>query len=257
MAGGADRPVALVTGAARRVGLAMARALAAAGCDVIITYNRSHEEAERAAEGIRAEPGAKVDLYQLDLGDLKAVELFGASMAKGPGRLDVLVHNASIYEPTPLGELTAEQAERAYRVNALAPLLLSKHLAGRLGASAMPGGGAIVAMCDIHAMGEHGLPRKEFAAYAMSKAALAEMVRSLARELAPRVRVNGVAPGVVAFPETGHESEREMQEAYLKRVPLGRSGTPEDAAATVMWLALRATYITGQIVRLDGGRSLL
>lgn len=251
---GADRPVVLITGAARRVGLATARAFAAAGCDLTLTYNRSREEAERAAAAIRQAGAVRIDLHQLDLADLKAVETFAASIR---GRVDVLVHNASIYEPTPLSSLTVEQAERAYRVNALAPLLLSKSLAPRLGASPLAGGGSIVAMCDIHALGEHGLPRKDFAAYAMSKAALAEMVRSLARELAPKVRVNGVAPGVVAFPEFGHESEREMQESYLKRVPLGRSGTPEDAAETIRWLALEATYITGQIIRLDGGRSML
>ncbi len=118
----------------------------------------------------------------------------------------------------------------------------------------MKGGGAVVAMADIHAM---GLPRPAFSAYAMSKAALVEMVRSLARELAPRVRVNGVAPGVVAWPEQGYESESGAQAAYLKRVPLARAGAPEEAAAAVAWLAMDATYVTGQILRLDGGRSLM
>jgi pteridine reductase len=109
-------------------------------------------------------------------------------------------------------------------------------------------------MADIHAM---GLPRSGFSAYAMSKAALVELIRSLARELAPRVRVNGVAPGVVAWPEEGYEADEEAQRAYLKRVALERAGTPEDAAAAVAWLALDATYVTGQVIRLDGGRSLL
>ena len=127
-----------------------------------------------------------------------------------------------------------------------------------LGASEMRGGGSIVAMCDIHAMGEHGLPRsRDFAAYAMSKAALAEMVRTLARELAPRVRVNGVAPGVAAWPDTGHESDAAAQQAYLGRVPLGRAGTPEECAEVVRWLALDATYLTGEIVRFDGGRNMV
>jgi pteridine reductase len=117
----------------------------------------------------------------------------------------------------------------------------------------MEGGGSIVAMCDIHAMGR---PRKEYLAYSMSKAALAEMVQTLARELAPRVRVNGVAPGVVVFAESGADADPAMQKAYLSRVPLGRSGTPEDAARAVRWLAMEATYVTGEIVRLDGGRWL-
>ena len=132
-------------------------------------------------------------------------------------------------------------------------MLLTKHLAAKLADSPLKGGGAVVALCDMHAMGR---PRKDFSAYSMSKAALAEMVQSLARELAPKVRVNGVAPGVVAFPEAGHESDPEMQKAYLSRVPLQRAGTPEDAAEAVRWLALDATYVTGEIVRLDGGRWL-
>ena len=102
------------------------------------------------------------------------------------------------------------------------------------------------------------MPRaREFVAYAMSKAALAEMVRSLARELAPRVRVNGVAPGVAAWPESGRESDVEAQQAYLKKVPLARAGTPEECAEVVRWLALEATYLTGEIVRFDGGRNMV
>jgi pteridine reductase len=108
-------------------------------------------------------------------------------------------------------------------------------------------------MCDIHAMGR---PRKGFAPYSMSKAALAEMVRSLARELAPEVRVTGVAPGVVAWPEEGFESDPAAQAAYLRRVPLGRSGTPQEAAEAVRWLAMDATYVTGLVLPLDGGRRL-
>jgi pteridine reductase len=116
----------------------------------------------------------------------------------------------------------------------------------------------MVAMCDIHALGEHGLPRShEYLAYAMSKAALAEMVRSLARELAPRVRVNAVAPGVAAWPESGRESDKAAQQAYLSKVPLARAGTPEECAEVVRWLALEATYLTGEIIRFDGGRNML
>lgn len=170
----------------------------------------------------------------------------------------MLIHNASTYDRTPLDSLTADQALAAYRVNALAPLLLSAGLAPLLSRSNLRHGGAIVAMCDIHALGEHGLPRsRDFAAYAMSKAALAEMVRTLARELAPRVRVNGVAPGVAAWPDSGHESDAASQSAYLSRVPLARAGTAEEAAEVVRWLALDATYLTGEIIRVDGGRNML
>lgn len=244
------RPVALVTGGAVRVGGATALALARAGCDLRLTYRTSEREARALAERLSA-AGARAELHRLDLGDASAVEAFARRGAAEWERLDVLVHNASSYAPSPLGELSADEALAHYRVNALAPLLLSAHLAQRLAASPLPGGGAIVAMCDIHAMGR---PRPGFAAYEMSKAALEAMVKALARDLAPRVRVNGVAPGVVAFPDSGPDSDPEMQRKYLSRVPLGRSGTPEEAAEVVRWLALDATYTTGQIVRVDGGR---
>jgi pteridine reductase len=254
------RPLALITGAAKRVGRATTLALAKSGCDVIITYRGSASEAQATiAEAVAL--GGSADecrAMQLNLDDPESTEAFALDLARTLPRLDVLVHNASTYERTPLASLTAQAALAAYRVNALGPLLLSKHLGPLLAASEMPGGGSIVAMCDIHAMGEHGLPRSQgFAAYAMSKAALAEMVRTLARELAPRVRVNGVAPGVAAWPEQGHESDVETLRAYLTKVPLGRAGTPEECAEVVRWLALEAHYLTGEIVRFDGGRNMV
>lgn len=245
----ADRPLALVTGGAKRVGAATARALAGAGCDLIVTYRGSAKEAEDLAYSL----DAGVRLVKLDLGDLDQVERIGAELAGSIKRLDVLVHNASNYFPTPLAETDPARAQNLYNVNALGPLLLTKHLAHALAASDRPGGGSIVCMADIHSMGR---PRSGFAAYSMAKAALVEMVHSLARELAPAVRVNGVAPGVVKWPDEGYESDSEAQQAYLGRVPLKRSGTPEDAAEAVRWLALDAAYTTGQIVRVDGGRYL-
>ncbi len=242
-----DRPLALVTGGAKRVGRAICAELARAGCDVVLTYNTSESEAQQTARDLRARA------LRLDLSDPDEVQRVGEKLARSAGRLDVLVHNASVYAPTPLHELSAEEAIRQYRVNALAPALLTRSLADALRASTRPGGGSIVALADIHAMGR---PRKDFLAYSMSKAALIEMVRTLARELAPRVRVNAIAPGVVAWPEEGYESDRDAQDAYLRRVPLGRAGTPEDAANAVRWLALEATYVTGEVIRLDGGRWL-
>ncbi len=247
-----SRPVVLITGGARRVGLASARAFARAGCDLIITYRESGDDAGAARDEL-SRLGASVRVERLDLGDLAAVEAWGGRMARELPRLDVLVHNASIYAPTPLGTLTGDDVMRFYRVNAAAPLLLSRHLSPRLAESPLAGGGAIVAMADMHVLGR---PRKDFAAYAMAKAALVEMVRTLSRALAPRVRVNAVAPGVVAFPESGYESDAEAQREYVARVPLKRAGTPEDAAEAVRWLALDAHYITGEVVRVDGGRWL-
>ncbi|MFG0275142.1 MAG: SDR family oxidoreductase [Phycisphaerales bacterium] len=248
----AERPVALITGAAKRVGRATALAFVDAGCDLVITYRTSEDEAQELRDEASAR-AATVRLEHLDLNDLDATSALGERLAKDLPRLDVLVHNASIYGPTPLESLAAADALRHYRVNALAPLLLTRDLAPLLRESPLPGGGAVVAMADIHAMGR---PRKQFSAYAMSKAALVEMVRTLARELAPRIRVNAVAPGVVAFPDEGYESSESEQAAYLSRVPLERTGTPEDAAAAVRWLALEARYVTGEVVRVDGGRWL-
>ena len=256
----ASRPLAIITGAAKRVGRASALALAKAGCDIIITYRGSKPEAEQTiADAIAL--GASIEecrAIPIELGDPEAVESLGIDLARTLARLDVLMHNASTYERTPLASVTPESALQAFRINALAPLLLSKHLGPLLAGSDISGGGSIVAMCDIHAMGEHGLPRsRDFAAYSMSKAALAEMVRTLARELAPRVRVNGVAPGVAAWPDSGHESDKAAQQAYLSKVPLARAGTPEECAQVVRWLALEATYLTGEIIRFDGGRNMV
>lgn len=245
-----DRPLVLVTGGAKRVGRAIARRFAQADCDLIITYNSSGEEA-RSARDEFSEFGTETRIEQLELDDLEQFESFHDRLAID--RLDVLVHNASIYFPTPLDKTSPGGAEKLYRVNALAPLLLTKALAPALRRSRLDTGGSVVCMCDMHALGR---PRRDFAAYAMSKAALVEMVRSLARDLAPDVRVNGIAPGVIEWPDEGYESDRETQEKYLSRVPLDRAGTPEDAADLARFLCLDAGYITGEIVRLDGGRWL-
>lgn len=249
----ATRPVALITGATRpgRVGPAIARRLAAAGCHVIVTCR--DQRTDNAIITDAALPPAS-GVVRLALDDLGAVDRAAADLARVLPRLDVLVHNASLYEPTPLATLSAEQLDRFFRVNAVAPLLLSRGLAPMLARSALPGGASIVALADIHALGENGQPRRDFYAYGLSKAALVEAVLILARELAPRVRVNAVAPGVVAFPTSGHESDDAAQARYLTRVPLARAGTPDDAAAAVRWLALEARYTTGQVLRVDGGR---
>ncbi len=249
---GADRPVVLVTGGARRVGAAICRTFARNGFDVVITFNRSRDDAETLAGSLR-DLGVAAVSAPLDLADSHAVKHIADHMARDLPRLDVLVHNASSYDPSPIDSFDADDALRQQTINAISPAVLSTRLAGLLNHSTLPAGGAIVAMCDIHALGR---PRRGYLAYAMSKAALAEMVRSLARDLAPNVRVNGVAPGVVAFPDTGPDSDPEMQRRYLSRIPLGRAGTPDDAAEMVRWLALETRYTTGEIVRLDGGRWL-
>lgn len=250
--GPSSRPVALVTGGIRRVGRVIARTLAQRGCDLILTTRTSLDEAEQCKADL-APLGVGVRVETLDLDDLEAVEALADRLAGELDRLDIIIHNASAYAPTPIESVTANDAMRFMRINAIAPLLLSARLAPLLTGSPRPGGGSIVALADIHAMGR---PRKSLSAYSMSKAALVEMVRSLSRDLAPGVRVNGVAPGVVAWPTDGPDARRAMQEAYLARVPLARAGTPTDAAEAVAWLALDAPYITGTILRVDGGRWL-
>lgn len=247
-----DRPVALVTGGARRVGRAICLELASRGLDILLTYNTGNADAENTLDGARA-LGVDARAAPLDLADTRAVQGWAGAAARSLHRLDVLVHNASTYEPSPLAALDPDRAAWQYAVNALSPLVLSAALAPRLAESPRDGGGSIVAMLDIHA--EHH-PRPDHAAYAMSKAALGAMVRSLAIDLAPGVRVNGVAPGVVAWPESGPDADRDMQARYLARVPLVRAGTPEDAAKAVAFLALDAAYTTGQVLAVDGGRAL-
>lgn len=246
------RPMVLVTGAARRVGRAIVLEFARAGCDVSFTYHASGDEAESLAREAAA-LGAEGTFFQVDLSDAGAVEAFAQDRAEMQSRLDVIVHNAALYEPSPLDEVTLADAERQMRVNAIAPLILTAKLAPLLRQSGLRGGASVIALADIHAMGR---PRRNFGAYAMSKAALVEMVRCLARDLAPEVRVNAVAPGVVAWPESGIDAGPEEQARYLRRIPLRRAGTPEDAAKVVRWLALEATYVTGEVIRVDGGRWL-
>ena len=244
---------AIVIGAARRVGRAVALEFAQAGWDLVLTYRAREAEAlETAAEAgrIAAHAGrqASVTVERLELSDLAAVERFGHAHAGAT--VDALVLCAAAYSRTPFGEITAATAESEMRINALAPLLLVQSMAPALARSALAGGGSVVAFGDIHAMGR---PRRAFAPYLMSKAAVHCMVESLALELGPAVRVNAVAPGVVAWPDDAPAEERA---AYESRIPLARPGTPEDAARMVRSITEDMPYVTGSVFRLDGGRWL-
>ena len=249
------RPRAFVLGGARRVGRAIVLTLAKAGCDVDFSFNTSGSDADETAAAAKA-LGADCTAWPLLLDDAKSAWATADQVANSQGRWDVVVLCASAYQPSPFDRLTPDQLTSAFNVNAASPAAVLQNFLPGLRSSELPGGGAVVTMCDIHAMGETGVPRKEYLAYSMSKAALLEMTLVLARELAPTVRVNGVAPGVVAWPEHGADADPVTQAKYLSRVPLGRAGIPEEAAEAVRWLALDATYCTGQIIRVDGGRSL-
>ncbi len=249
-----SKPLALITGATRRIGFAIAHALASAGFDLILTYRSSTADANSAAAELH-KLGSAVRLERLDLAQPDRVSDLIIRLTDELDRLDVLVHNASSYEPThdttPLD--LSSHTQQLMHINAIAPLMLSLGLAPLIKKSILPSLGSIVALSDIHALGH---PRLNHASYAMSKAALTEMVRSLSRDLAPDIRANAIAPGVVAWPTQGTDADPDMQKRYIQRIPLNRPGTPEDAAQVVRWLAMDAAYITGQIITLDGGRSL-
>ena len=249
-----DRAVALITGGAKRVGAAIATELARRGLDLILTYNTSVDEVEVLAHDLERAHGTNATTLACDLTDPDAAARACRDAANNTGGLDVLVHNAAAYYPTPLDDgVSWSTARDLYAINAGSPLCITAALAPMLRSSTLDGGGTVVAMADIHAMGR---PRQDFAAYGMSKAALIDLVRTLARSLAPEARANAIAPGVVAWPECGYESDENSQQAYLSRVPLQRAGTPEDAAKLVVALALDHAYINGEVIRLDGGRWL-
>lgn len=240
------RPVALVTGAARRVGATIVRRLHGAGYDIVLHHRGSVDDAiALQAELERARPGSCLRL-QADLAAFDRLPELVAQTIGRFGRLDALVNNASAFYPTPIGTVQPAQWDELFASNARAPFFLAQAAAPHLAAAR----GGIVNLVDIYAerpLGQHTV-------YCMAKAALAMMTLSLARELAPAVRVNGVAPGAVLWPEAG-KAEAEQQ-ALLRQVPLQRPGSPEDVAEAVRWLLCDAGYVTGQILRIDGGRSL-
>jgi len=238
--------VALVTGGAQRVGRAVALRLAQAGCDVAITFRHSAEQARRLVSEIRSS-GRRAWAIKADLSDPRCVGHIRNELLGSAGRIDVLVHNASEFTATPWGSLSAEDWSRQMSVNVMVPVLLTQALREELAAD---GGGRVVHFLDIHVMGR---PRVGYAAYNASKAALLEMTYTLALEMAPHVTVNAIAPGVVEWAQAMTEAQKR---SYLARVPLERPGTPQDAASAVLFLVRDADYLTGQIIRVDGGRWL-
>lgn len=235
-----SRPVLLITGGARRVGAAIARTFARAGYDVAFTFRRSHEQAMALEYEISQVTRALSIAADFDRVDF-AIDLVRRKFAPWSERLDVLVNNASVFA------IDAKlSVEAATRVNASAPCGLIDAFAPQLRASR----GGVVNMLDLLAE----RPAGRFGNYAASKAALASATRTYAKRFASDgVRVNGIAPGVIEWAADTSEEDRAK---YLKNVPLARSGTPQEAADLALFLSRDATYMTGQIVRLDGGRSL-
>ena len=239
------RKVALVTGGAKRVGRAIALGLAELGYDVALTYLSSEDE----ARGTRSEIeklGGRCATIRADLTrPAEAVDAIVREVSGQFGGLSVLVNNASWYAKADLREVTPETLRRLSAIHVETPLLLCRGFERMLREAR----GHVVNMVDLLAE----RPWPAYLAYCASKAALGNLTLGLARELAPEVTVNGIAPGVVEWPEDYPEAEREK---YLNRVPLARPGTPEDVASVVRFLVTGGAYVTGQIIRLDGGRSI-
>jgi len=243
-----ETPVVLITGGARRIGRAIATALHAAGARVILHCHHSRVEAEALAaefDAARPSSAAVVSADLLDAAGLPGMIEIAASIF---GRLDGLVNNASSFHATPLGTIGTREWEDLVGTNLRAPLLLSQAAAPHLRKAR----GAIVNIVDIHAE----RPLRDFAVYTVAKGGLAALTRSLAIELAPEVRVNGVAPGAILWPEDGKHFAAAERERIEAQTPLGRIGNPADVAGAVKYLLLDAPFVTGQILAVDGGRSL-
>ncbi len=245
-----SRPVALVTGAARRIGAAIARRLHEDGFDLALHHRSSTGDIEALAAGFEALRPDSALVLQADLAEFDRIPDLVARTIGRYGRLDALVNNASSFFPTSIGTTTPAQWDALFAANARAPFFLSQAAAPHLKVAH----GAIVNLVDIYAE----RPLREHAVYGMGKAALLHMTRALALELAPEVRVNAVAPGAILWPEAanGNGKDEAAKAAMLARTPLGRIGTAEEVAEAVRWLLRDATYTTGQVLRLDGGRML-
>lgn len=241
-----DNKVVLITGAARRIGAEIARALHAASATVVIHYRNSAQDAAALQAELNATRPGSCFLAQGDLLDVANISQVIRQTLDQTGRLDVLVNNASSFYPTPLDTLTGQQFDDLIGTNLKVPLFMAQAAAPYLQASH----GCIINIVDIHGM----RPLQGYVAYCAAKAGLLMLTQSLARELGPNVRVNGVAPGAILWPEM-HENHA-MHADILARTALQREGNPADIARTVLFLVRDADYITGQVIPVDGGRLL-
>jgi len=237
---------ALVTGAGRRVGAAIVRTLHGQGAGVAIHYRGSASEAESLARELndtRPDSALAVRADLLETGNLPALV---GQIIDHSGRLDILVNNASSFYPTPLADISEEQWDDLLGTNLKAPLFLARAALPHLRSSR----GVIINIVDIHAI----RPLRDHTIYGAAKAGLGFLTRALARDLAPDIRVNGVAPGAILWPEGGVTDQ--TRDSILKQIPMRRVGEPDDIASCVLYLVRDARYVTGQVVAVDGGRSI-
>jgi pteridine reductase len=238
--------VILVTGAARRIGAAIVTCLHENGARVAIHYRGSADDAEVLTNHLNSLRADSAAVFQADLLNIEAITSLVDRVVEWGGRLDGLVNNASAFYPTPVGSITEANWDELIGSNLKAPIFLSQASADHLRATK----GAIVNIVDIHAE----RPLRDHAVYGSAKAGLAMLTRSLAKDLAPNVRVNGVSPGAILWPENGMTPS--VQESILEQIPLARAGEPREIAGCVLYLLRDATYVTGQIISVDGGRSI-
>jgi pteridine reductase len=236
----------LVTGAARRIGAAIAKAMHAAGASVVIHHRGSAQEAAALARDLNEARSNSAATLHADLANLGSIPGVIEQTISRFGRLDVLVNNASSFYATPVGAITLSQWDDLMGSNLRAPLFLSQAATPELKRNE----GLILNLVDIHAL----RPLRHHTVYSVAKAGLATLTRSLARELAPEIRVNGIAPGPVMWPDG--DLEPEVKQEIMERTALKRMGTPEDVARAAVFFAQDAPYVTGQILAVDGGRSV-
>ena len=238
--------VVMITGAARRVGAACVEFLHAAGMNIILHYRNSREEAGALAETLNANREGSVKLLQGDLKDYQEIPALIEKAISLFGNINVLINNASSFYPTALEDINEEIWEDLLGTNLKAPLYLIQALAPQL----KENNGCVVNIVDIH--GDR--PLKGYSVYCIAKAGLGMLTKSMARELAPEVRVNGIAPGAIMWPEQPHYEG--MHKEIISRTALKREGNPKNIADTALFLIENADYITGQIIVVDGGRTL-
>jgi pteridine reductase len=236
----------LITGGAKRLGAATARRMHGAGASIVVHYHRSAAEARALVAELEAVRPGSAHAVCADLLDIAALPGLVAAAVQRFGRLDVLVNNASTFYPTPVGSITPAQFEDLIGTNLRAPLFLSQAAAPAL----REAGGLIINMVDIHAK----RPLKSHPVYSSAKAGLVMLTRSLARELGPEIRVNGIAPGPVMWPE--HPMDEKLKGEIVGKTALKRTGSPDDIARTALFFAADAPYVTGQIIAVDGGRDI-
>ena len=240
-------PVALVTGGARRIGATIVRCLHTAGMKVVVHYRASKAEAQVLKAELENARANSVMLASGDLCDGAIPASLIQTTTRHFGRLDLLVNNASSFYPTPLGKTSTAQFDDLIGTNLKAPYFLAQAATEALTSTH----GAIINIADLYA----DRPMKSYPVYSTAKAALVSLTRSLARELAPAVRVNAIAPGVILWPEGTDDVN--AQHRIIARTPLERMGTPTDIQSAVLFLARDAKFITGQVLYIDGGRSIV